>query len=321
MPISLHSIVILLAFIALGCSAGAGVLITYAEANRKRVDERMAAIGSQAAMLRTPALMRRISRAAPRAKTPLQRIAGLFGFDLARVKYYSVNPWIILFGSLVGARALVWALALAIGDYSLLLLPVVWAALSNMVVAVIEGKRKALILGQLPDALAMIVRSVRVGVPVSEAIRIVAREAPAPTAAEFARVEAEVAIGIPLDESLRTMALRTGVPEYKFFATTLSLQAQTGGALSETLEGLADVVRKRLALKAKGEAMAAQAKTSAMVLGAMPFVSGGGMYFLNPDYIGILFFDPLGKQLLGVGIAMLTTGGLIMYTMINKSLS
>jgi tight adherence protein B len=99
------------------------------------------------------------------------------------------------------------------------------------------------------------------------------------------------------------------------------LQAQTGGALSETLEGLADVVRKRLALKAKGEAMAAQAKTSAIVLGVMPFVSGGAMYFLNPDYIGILFYDSIGKQMLGVAIAMLTTGGLVMYTMINKSLN
>ena len=321
MAINLHAIIILLALIALACSAGAGILITYAEASRKRVDLRMAAIRSQAAMMRAPALMRRISRAAPKAKSPVQRIAGLFGFDLARAKYYTVNPWIILIASLIGARALTWALSLALGDYSLLLLPVVWAALSNMAVAIIEGKRKALILGQLPDALAMIVRSVRVGVPVSEAVRIVAREAPAPTAAEFARVEAEVTIGMPLDESLRAMAIRTGVPEYKFFATTLSLQAQTGGALSETLEGLADVVRKRLALKAKGEAMAAQAKTSAMVLGAMPFVSGGGMYFLNPDYIGILFYDPLGKQMLGVGIAMLTTGGLVMYTMINKSLN
>lgn len=321
MAVSMQAIIISLAFIALGCSAGAGVLITYAEASRKRVDERMAAIGSQSAMMRAPGLMRRIARAAPRAKTPVERIVGLFGFDLVRVKFYSVNPWIIVFGSLIGARALVWALALALGDYSWLLLPVIWGALSNMAIAVIEGKRKALILGQLPDALAMIVRSVRVGVPVSEAIRIVAREAASPTGAEFARVESEIAIGRPLDEALREMANRTGVAEYKFFATTLSLQAQTGGALSETLDGLADVVRKRLALKAKGEAMAAQAKTSAMVLGAMPFVSGGGMYFLNPDYIGILFYDPLGKQMLGVGIAMLTTGGLVMYTMINKSLS
>lgn len=321
MQINTQHIIGLLAFIALGCSAAAGILITYAEANRKRVDERMAAIGSLAVMMRSPAIMRRISRAAPRGQTPLQRAAGLFGFDLARSKFYAVHPMIILIGSLIGARALAWALELAFGDYALLALPVIWAALSNMAVAVIEGKRKRLILGQLPDALAMIVRSVRVGVPVSEAIRIVAREAPMPTAAEFARVEAEATIGMPLDQSLRAMAVRTGVPEYKFFATTINLQAQTGGGLSETLDGLADVVRKRLALRAKGEAMAAQAKTSAIVLGLMPFISGGGMYFLNPDYIGLLFTDALGKQLLGVGIAMLCTGGLVMYTMINKSLS
>ena len=117
------------------------------------------------------------------------------------------------------------------------------------------------------------------------------------------------------------MAERSGVAEYKFFATTLTLQAQTGGALGETLQGLAEVIRKRLALRAKGQAMASQAKTSAIVLGLMPFISGGGMYFLNPNYIGILFTDSLGQQFLGVGIAMLSTGGLVMWSMINRSLA
>ena len=76
------------------------------------------------------------------------------------------------------------------------------------------------------------------------------------------------------------------MPEYRFFATALSLQNQTGGALSETLENLADVIRKRVALAAKGKALASEARTSAMVLAAMPIVTGGGLWALNPGYIG-----------------------------------
>ncbi len=321
MALDLRSIVALLGFIALICSAAAGVLISYSESQRKRFDQRMAGVGSLASAARMPAVMRRISRAAPRQPTMLERLASLFGIDLARIKFYSVHPLVILGGSFVAARLLCYALALVFDGYAILLLVAIWPILCRIVISVIEGRRSALLLSQLPEALAMIVRSVRVGVPVAEALRIVARESQEPTAGEFSRVESEIAIGGALDESLKAMAQRSGVAEYKFFATTLTLQAQTGGALSETLEGLADVIRKRLALRAKGQAMAAQAKASATVLGLMPFVSGGGMYFLNPSYIGLLFNDPLGKEMLGVGIGLLSIGGLMMWSMINKSLA
>ena len=321
MDFNLHSVVILLACVALVSSAAAGVLISYSESNRKRFDLRMAGVGSLSAASRSPAVLRRIARAAPRRATPLERLASAFGIDLARVKFYSVHPAVLLIGTGIAARLMCYALALVLGPYSIGLMLLIWPLMSRMVIGVIEGRRSLLLQAQLPDVLAMIVRSVRVGVPVAEALRIVAREAPEPTATEFARIESEVSIGGALDESLKGMADRSGVAEYKFFATTLTLQAQTGGALSETLQGLADVIRKRLALRAKGQAMAAQAKTSAIVLGMMPFVSGGAMYFLNPNYIGILFTDPLGQEFLGVGIAMLSTGGLVMWSMINRSLA
>ncbi len=321
MDFSLHNIIILLACVALVCSAAAGVLISYTETNRKRFDLRMASVGSLSAAARSPTVMRRIARAAPRQPTLLERAAGVFGIDLQRVKFYSVHPAVLLIGTGIGARLMCYALALVLGPYAILLMALIWPLLCRMVIGVIEGRRATLLQAQLPDVLAMIVRSVRVGVPVAEALRIVAREAPEPTATEFTRIESEVAIGGALDESLKGMAERSGVAEYKFFATTLTLQAQTGGALGETLQGLAEVIRKRLALRAKGQAMASQAKTSAIVLGLMPFISGGGMYFLNPNYIGILFTDSLGQQFLGVGIAMLSTGGLVMWSMINRSLA
>ena len=128
----------------------------------------------------------------------------------------------------------------------------------------------------------MIVRSVRVGIPVMEAIRAVARETPEPTGPEFARLVDQVSIGVSLDDAVLDMARRCGIPEYRFFATALSLQNQTGGTLSETLENLADVIRKRVALAAKGKALASEARTSAMVLAALPIVTGGGAVGAQP---------------------------------------
>ena len=91
--------------------------------------------------------------------------------------------------------------------------------------------------------------------------------------------------------------------------------------MSETLDGLGDVIRKRLALRSKGMAMASQARTSAGVLISLPFISGGGMYLLNKAYISVLFEDPLGTKLLGMAAASLVVGVLVMRTIIRKSLA
>ena len=135
----------------------------------------------------------------------------------------------------------------------------------------------------------MIVRSVRVGIPVLGAINSVAREAQEPTAAEFASSAMSWLVGVPLDQAVVNMAARTDLPEYRFFATAIGLQAQTGGGLSETLENLADLIRKRVALRQRGHALSSEARTSALMLGALPVVMGGGLWLLNPAYMGLLF--------------------------------
>lgn len=116
------------------------------------------------------------------------------------------------------------------------------------------------------------------------------------------------------------MARRAGLPEYRFFATALSLQNQTGGALSETLENLADVIRKRAALKAKGHAMTSEAKATAGILAALPVIMGLILWALSPDYIALLFNDPLGRNLFGIAVVSLITGLLVIRTIIKKSL-
>ena len=184
----------------------------------------------------------------------------------------------------------------------------------------VESKRRGALLWQFPDALAMIVRSIRVGVPVIDAVRNVSLSAPNPTAGEFNRLVDQIAVGTPLDEAVTELAVRTGLAEYRFFATALSLQTQTGGTLSETLENLADVIRKRAALKARGHAMTAEARTSSMILAMLPFVTGGMLYALNPSYMMLLFTDPTGKIFFSAAVVSLIMGMLSIRTIIKSVL-
>jgi len=147
------------------------------------------------------------------------------------------------------------------------------------------------------------------------------REALPPTGPEFALLYDRIAIGVTLEDALHEMAGRTGIAEYRFFATALALQGRTGGGLSEALEGLADVMRRRLALKARGLALAAEAKTSIGILTSLPFVAGGALAVLNPHYIGRLFYEHGCQKVLFVAVGLLVGGLLVMRGMIRKALA
>ena len=177
------------------------------------------------------------------------------------------------------------------------------------------------LLAQFPDALSMVSRSVRVGVPLGEAIKVVSKEALEPSRTEFGRAADAVAIGVDLETALVDMAERNDLAEYRFFATALALQSQTGGGLTETLDTLADTIRKREAARKRGNALASEAKTSIYVLVTLPVVSGVGLWLTNPDYIDILFTTTGGEKLLALAVFMLCTGLLTMQQIIKHSLS
>jgi tight adherence protein B len=166
----------------------------------------------------------------------------------------------------------------------------------------------------------MIVRSVRAGIPLHEALRTVARESPAPTAGQFQRVSDEMAIGIRLEDSLKDLARRTGVPEYAFFSVALTLQMQTGGSLAETLDSLADVIRKRVALRQRAVALAAEARLSSMVLASLPVLTCAALAVIDFDYIRPLFETARGERILYTAIGLLLFAGLVMRGMIQGSL-
>ena len=248
------------------------------------------------------------------------QVTGVLGFSLSKTDQYGVAwYWVVLAGLVAGRVAVAMASGL-LGGLSWVLLPVVAVMVSRAGFGTMVGRRTDRLRSQFPDALGLIVRAVRVGMPVSEAMRVVARESMAPTGREFERLADQIAIGVPMDAALRAMAERNGLPEYGFFAAALSLQAQTGGGLSETLELLADVTRKRVAMKARGHALSAEARTSSMILGCLPVVSGLALYAINPEYIGLLFTEESGRMVLGMALLSLSIGVFAMRVIIRKSL-
>jgi tight adherence protein B len=249
------------------------------------------------------------------------RMANIFGFDPAGLDRYPLKWWMVLVLTAVAAKVGQSLASDMVGLWSWLALPIAWVVLSRMSFGIFEKRFQEKLLNQFPDALAMIVRAVRVGIPVLRAINNVARDAPAPTSHMFARLVDQISVGVALDVAVLEMAQRSSMSEYRFFATAITLQMQTGGALSETLENLADVIRKRVALKARAFALASEARTSAMVLAGLPFVSGTALWVLNPAYIGMLFEPGLGRTIFSGAVLSLSLGLLTMRSLIRRSLA
>ena len=267
--------------------------------------------------LHTKARRQTDSKGDSRAMAMLSKV---FGYNPARASHYPVKAPVVVFATLLISLVLSQVGTSVVGELARLGIPVCWAFLSRRTFKVFEGRRGARLYNQFPDALAMIVRSVRVGIPVSEAVRNVSREAMEPTATEFLILSDQLAIGVALDEALRDVAERNNLPEYRFFATALTLQAQTGGGLSETLENLADVIRKRVGVRKRAYALASEARTSTYILAALPVFTGVVLALINPAYISLLFTDSTGNAVLGTAIGMLVTGMSVMRTTITRSL-
>jgi Type II secretion system (T2SS), protein F len=160
--------------------------------------------------------------------------------------------------ALLLARAVAALAQALVGWTALLLVPFIWVFVVRRYYRWCNQQRLKSLYEQFPDVLAMLVRAVRVGIPIVEGIRSVARESPHPTDQEFGIVVDQMVVGVRLEEALHALAERNQLPEYRFFATALALQSETGGAVSETLELLAEVIRKRVALRAHAHALVIQ---------------------------------------------------------------
>ncbi len=168
-----------------------------------------------------------------------------------------------------------------------------------------------------PDAIELMVRGLRSGLPISETLGVVAAEIGGPVGIEFRAVSDKMKIGRTMEAALQETADRLGTPEFQFFVITLAIQRETGGNLAETLSNLADVLRKRAQMKLKIRAMSSESKASAYIVGSLPFVVFTLVWMINPDYMGNFFSDQrLTVAGLG-GLLWMGIGVFIMAKMVN----
>jgi tight adherence protein B len=180
----------------------------------------------------------------------------------------------------------------------------------------ITGRTKKFV-ALLPEALDLIVRGIRSGLPASEALRTIADEIQDPVGREFREVTDQMKIGVAMDEAMWSAARRLGIPEFNFLVISLAIQQETGGNLAEILEKLSDMVRRREQMRLKVKAMSSEARASAMIIGSLPFVMAGVISFVNPGYMSTLFTDPRGWVMIGIGLTSLLIGIGIMAKMIK----
>jgi tight adherence protein B len=168
-----------------------------------------------------------------------------------------------------------------------------------------------------PDALELMVRGLRSGLPITETLGIVAGEIPGPVGVEFRAVADKMKIGRTMDAALQETSDRLGTAEFQFFVITLAIQRETGGNLAETLSNLADVLRKRGQMKRRIRAMSSESKASAYIVGSLPFIVFGLVTVVNPEYMAGFFVDQrLIVAGLG-GLCWMSIGVFIMAKMVS----
>jgi tight adherence protein B len=178
------------------------------------------------------------------------------------------------------------------------------------------GRRRiAAFIRLFPEAIDLMVRALRAGLPISEAIVNAGQEIGDPVGVEFRTIEAGMRLGRDLDSLLWEIGKRIASPEFRFFVIALNVQRETGGNLAETLNNLSNVIRSRRAARAKAHAMASEARASTMILGCLPILVMAVLAITSPNYIMPLFSDVRGLMLLGVAFLMLVTGIGIMVKM------
>lgn len=192
--------------------------------------------------------------------------------------------------------------------------------LPHYVVGSMFAKRQMRFIIHFPDAIDLMVRGVKAGVPITEAIKAASEEIPDPVGIELKRITDGIRVGRKMKDLLEESCKRLDLPEFNFFAIALSIQAETGGNLAETLNNLAEVLRGRRQLKRKIKALSSEAKASAYIIGSLPFIMCLLIYLVNEPYIVGLFTDPRGQIMIGGSLAMIGVGALVMRKMINFDL-
>lgn len=198
---------------------------------------------------------------------------------------------------------------------SILTALVVSAWLPKLYLNFLANRRLKQFIGLFPDAIDLIVRGLRAGLPVGESINMVAREVQAPVGPIFASIGDSVRLGVTLEKALLDTARKLHCTEFNFFTTSIILQRETGGNLGEILGNLSQVLRSRLTMRMKIKAMSSEARASAIIVGSLPFLVFLALYFISYEYVSILWNDYRGNVAGLFAIGSLSGGAFIMYKM------
>ena len=317
-------IVAVLAFVAVG---GAGIALTSnaqpaaankrvkAVAGAKNVDRRKQAT-ELAALKRRQSTAEALKELSNNEKQSRKRRVSVKG-QLAQA---GLNATPIMFWGISAGVGLVLGVAgLMIQGYigAIMGFFIGFLGLPRWVLGMLVTGRQKKFSNQLADAIDVIVRGVKSGLPLNQCMRIIAAESPEPLRAEFQALVDSSAMGVPLDQSMQRLYDNMPLPEVNFFSIVLVIQQKTGGNLSESLGNLSSVLRARKLMKEKVKALSSEAKASAMIIGSLPIVVMCMVYFTRPTYIMILFTDPTGNLILLGAATMMAMGIFIMNKMVN----
>ena len=248
---------------------------------------------------------------ANRRRRNLQAKIEQAGLSISRRRFLIAS---VLFGLFLGVAAwiesksaLLAAMVVVIGS----------AGLPRFVLERLRRRRIAKFIANFPNAIDIIVRGVKSGLPLGDTIRISAKESVEPVRSEFVKIVKSLSLGLTLPEAIERMAQRIPVAETNFFSIVISIQGQAGGNLSEAIGNLSRVLRERKKMKGKIAAMSMEAKASAAIIGAVPFLVVGALYAASPAYVSLLWMTSHGRMIAGVAICWMAIGVAMMKKMVS----
>ena len=233
------------------------------------------------------------------------------GFSWSKRQFFLVSAAIgaamFLLGLITGSGLIV---SIVLGAAGALGLP-------RWLLSFMKKRRETKFLNAFPDSVDIIVRGVKAGLPLLDCLKMITVEAPEPVKSEFRAIVETQAIGMPLGEACGKLYEQMPVPEANFFGIVISIQQRAGGNLAEALGNLSRVLRDRKKMKAKIQAMSQEAKASAAIIGALPIAVMTLVYITSPNYISLLWTEPLGRVMLACSVVWMSMGVMVMKKMIN----
>lgn len=300
------------------------VLFATRGGNSKKMEARLARVTRKGTYAPTGAAALSLRRLRPGEDTPLgQILASMSSIEKLRGRLEvagltETTPQKFL-GIMLGIAVVVMVLMALLSGKSLLICLLVGVlfglGIPHFVVSRKIKKRQLAFLKLFPDAIELMVRGLRAGLPVAESFINVSKELPPPMGDTFGNVSQQTQLGVPMEKALMDNAEKMGLTEFNFFVTTIILQRETGGNLSEILNNLADMLRQRHMMKLKIGALSSEARASAYIIGALPFLVFAILYVMSPTYLQPLFDDARGNKALLMAMGSLAMGAFIMKRM------